>query len=439
MQKEWSKIRTTSSSSRVSSQSTTNTTIVSNQIQNHKNSSVDTITHSTSLTPIIPITVSNIGSTNSNFVISKNILISFYTAKQEVSDSSKFLDLTSKNFTTGKTVTDINPTIAFKPPKRTLTGKNKVTNSEEKIKNVIEANANPSVVIQENGISKANIINTNTSSNNGSMVPSNDESSHKVDNFVPIIDSVKSRGKRGNSDKIVGIIGTEDMKGNTLIQSEQTEPPIISNKEDDKPPLPLFEKYIDIPSTLVGLLLARRPEIAGRPVNPASQKNVLNQIQSLTRTYISRISGPRIYVKPTVTTTVSDEDKIQSASATGNEESHIDIEKHQVIDPILVPDTEITPTALILDDRKQGRRRRAIDDEEEEDDDVEEEDETDEDEEGEDVADTNNKIQSSSIQTSEEEEEVVVVNQLASQLTTLDMSTESNKEGKTVLSHSTKS
>ena len=72
----------------------------------------------------------------------------------------------------------------------------------------------------------------------------------------------------------------------------------------DKTPRVFIEKSINIPASLVGLLLARRPDAPPRSSRyPASTyanatRNVINQIQSLTHTVISRTSGPKKYVKP---------------------------------------------------------------------------------------------------------------------------------------------
>ena len=76
----------------------------------------------------------------------------------------------------------------------------------------------------------------------------------------------------------------------------------------DKTPRVFIEKSINIPASLVGLLLARRPDAPPRSSRyPASTyanatRNVINQIQSLTHTVISRTSGPKKYVKPAPST-----------------------------------------------------------------------------------------------------------------------------------------
>ena len=146
------------------------------------------------------------------------------------------------------------------------------------------------------------------------------------------------------------------------------------------------EKSISIPAALVGLLLARRvskderggrggPTRGGRSGRgnntQLKNKNVLNQIQSLTHTMISRTSGPKTYIKPKKTA----ESTVHSTSSSA------------------------TTNGVSNDDSKDNHRRRrrvAHDDDEEEEDDDDDDNDEEEDEDDEDnkqlISDTNNKL-----------------------------------------------
>lgn len=81
-----------------------------------------------------------------------------------------------------------------------------------------------------------------------------------------------------------------EFQGNLLDQDD------ISDRNQ---PSSQIEKLVEIPATLVGLLLVRRPDSFSRPSRSKTnfQKSFINQIQALTDTFISRVSGPKIFVK----------------------------------------------------------------------------------------------------------------------------------------------